>query len=876
MHCRPLLAVAALVVSSPDVRAQDDALATQTLEKVTITGSWLRRTDSETPAPVQVLTREQIARSGAASLQEVLQKLPANNAGTFNEGTTVDSYGAATVSLRGLGPGSTLVLVNGRRVAPFGFTGKASFVDINQIPVGAIERVEVLLDGASAIYGSDAIAGVVNVILRRSFNGIDVAGGLGTSTHGDATERRASATFGVGDRSADGYNVFANVSHLDQDRVKANARWHSQSSDFRGWGLPDLRSTHSYPGNLYTIGGSLTFLQPLGPCATVGDATSVAPGQCLYDQARDSDAVVRARRDALFVAGSAALGSSGFELFGDAAVGRTVFADQHFNITSTNTLFFQGFLAEPFIRLPVGHPQNPTASELALRTRFADEPLVVTPTTDTERIVLGVRRDGWHGWDFESAVLWSHSRTRTTTDGAVRTSVLTGEILDASGRASPSFRFGDPAANDPALMARLYPQTVDLGRTSTASIDARGARDVYRLPAGPVRLAIGAELRRERFDMQPDPLIAAGDIANIFLPTASGSRTVASAYTELALPLARTVEGSIAARWDHYSDFGSTVNPKFGVKWKAAESVAIRATYSSAFRAPSLSESSQQQIPGFAFVRDPVLCPVPDPTNPNCDKFVPAISSGNAALKPERAWSATAGIVFEPWRDTSLTVDAFSIRRHDQIDFIDPAFLLDHEADYPGFVVRNPDGTLKQLNIQYVNLAESRVWGIDFSAHARKQIADVGRVGFDGSWEWLPHYWVAQTPGSPLVDWAGFYEQPKSRARVALSFDRGPWRSSLTWNYTGGYQRAFTGSDPSCPYATTTPALCSISSWSTFDLFFGYVATSFEIGFVVNNVGNVQAPFDERFARSSATAYDPAYHSAVGRFFRLNAKYVFR
>ena len=113
-------------------------------------------------------------------------------------------------------------------------------------------------------------------------------------------------------------------------------------------------------------------------------------------------------------------------------------------------------------------------------------------------------------------------------------------------------------------------------------------------------------------------------------------------------------------------------------------------------------------------------------------------------------------------------------------------------------------------------------------------------------------------------------------ALAKAGFDRGPWRSSLTWNYTGGYQRAFTGSDPSCPYATTTPALCSISSWSTFDVFFGYVDPKFEIGLVVNNIGNVQAPFDERFARGYATAFDPTYHSAVGRFFRLSAKYIFR
>jgi len=875
MHCRPLLAAAAIVVAStPDVHAEDNDRSEQRLQAVEVTGSRLRRTDAETTAPVQAIGREEIVRSGAVSLSEVLHKLPANNKGTFNEGNTVDGYGAAAVSLRGLGPGSTLVLINGRRVAPFGFTGNATFVDINQIPIAAIERIEVLLDGASAIYGSDAVAGVVNVILRRSYRGIEVTGGLGRSSHGDATERQASATFGLGERSIDGYNLFAVVSHADQDPVKASARWHTQSADFRGFGLIDRRSPEAYPGNLYTS-DNRTFLQPLQPCATIGDAGAASPGQCLYDPTRDSEDVVRSRRDALFVAGTAGL-DGGFELFGDAAFARNVFAGQIRSVTGTVFLKTAGTLPEPFIRLPVGHPQNPYPDEVALRTRFADQPVVVTPTTDTERVVVGVRRGDWDGWDVESGLLWSRSHTRTTTTGAVRDSVIPSEVLDASGRASPTVRFGEPAANDPALMARLYPQLVDLGRTSTASIDARGTREVLLLPGGPARLALGTELRREHYESTPDPLTAAGEISAFFLSSGAGSRTVAAAYAELALPIAPTLEASLAARWDRYSDFGSTVNPKLGLKWKATANVALRATYTTAFRAPSLSETSQGQVAGVALVRDPVTCPVPDLANPNCVLHVLAVSVGNPALKPERARSATAGIVVEPWRDASFTVDAFNIRRRAQIDYIDPAFLLEHEADYPGYVVRKPDGTIDHLNLQYTNLGETRVWGIDLSARAKATIADLGRLGIDGSWEWLPHYWVAQTEGAQSVDWAGYYEQPKSRGRVALSLDRGPWRSSLTWNYTRGYQRAFTPSDSSCPYATTTPALCSVQSWSTFDVFLGYApAANVEIGFVVNNIGNVQAPFDERFV-GRATAYNPAYHSAVGRFFRLTARYAFR
>jgi hypothetical protein len=476
----------------------------------------------------------------------------------------------------GLGPGSTLVLINGRRVAPFGFTGRATFVDLNQIPVSAIDRIEVLLDGASAIYGSDAIAGVVNVIMRRGFSGVEVAAGLGRSSHGDATERRASATFGIGDRAADGYNVFASVSHADQDAVKASERWHSQSGDYRGFGLIDARSPYSYPGNLYSA-DNRTFLQPLAPCATIGDAASANPGRCLYDPSLAKDIIVRSRRDGLFAAGSAALGA-GFELFGDAAVARTVFTGQHSNFASSiYGPAGTGTLATPFIALPVGHPQNPYPVEVALRTRFADQPFVVTPTSDTQRAVVGVRRGDWEGWDVESALLWSKSSTRVTTAGVIHDAVLAGEVLDANGRASPSFRFGDPGANDPALMARLYPTLVDTGRTSTTSIDVRGSREVLRLPAGPAQLALGAELRRERYESAYDPLTAAGDIGVIFGTSASGSRNVGSAYAELALTITASLEATLAARWDHYSDFGSTTNPKAGLKWKVSPGVALRA-----------------------------------------------------------------------------------------------------------------------------------------------------------------------------------------------------------------------------------------------------------------------------------------------------------
>ncbi len=848
------------------------------LDTITVTGSRLSRTDAETPAPVQVITREEIARSGAVSLTEVMQKLPANNFGTSNENDAARSHGSGGVSLRALGAGATLVLINGRRVAPLGFPesfGAGTFVDLNQIPIGMVERVEVLLDGASAVYGSDAVAGVVNIILRRNYRGAEVAAGYGRSTYGDATQRQASVMFGFGDLAVDGYNVFAGLSHLDQDPVKTTARWHSQSVDFRGFGLGDFRSTYSYPGNLYTA-DNRTFLQALPGCTTaIGEPGSPGPGQCLSQPVRDL--VAESKRDALFLAGTAAL-PRGFELFGDAMIGHTAVRAQNLNFGGS---FYSanGTLPLGLFLLPVGHPQNPYPFEVALRTRFLDELRVYSPTSDTQRVVAGVRHHDLSGWDVEGALLWSRSKTRATTMGVIDDVVLHSEVFDASGRAVPGFRFGDPAANDPSLMARLYPRLVDVGSTSTASVDLHGTREIFRLPGGAAQLAIGGELRRERFSTATDPRIASGEISVLFGSTAAGNRTIASAYAELSLPITRTLEASLAGRYDRYSDFGGTTNSKAGMKWQAIPGVAVRGTFATAFRAPSPIESGSAPTHFFPQLRDPKTCPVPDVANPNCDQRVRADVFPNSALQPERANITTAGFVLEPWRGASVTVDAFRIRRKDQIGIVDPPYLLAHEGEFPGSIVRNADGTLNRINLTGLNIGAVRTWGIDATAKARAQLGELGQLGIDGSYAWLPHYWIATTPGAPLADYAGTYLQPKSRARLSFSLDRGPWRSALTFNYTGKYLRAMTPSDLSCPYdaaGTNRPELCSVKAWRTTDLFIGYTGFQrLELALLVTNIDNVQAPFDANAVPNTFFTYQSAFHSAVGRFFKLTAKYSF-
>ena len=579
-----------------------------------------------------------------------------------------------------------------------------------------------------------------------------------------------------------------------------------------------------------------------------------------------------------FLAGTAAL-PRGFELFGDALLSRTEVHAQNLNFpgssySATGTSPLGLFL------LPVGHPQNPYPFEVALRTRFLDQLRVYSPINDTQRVVAGLRHHDLSGWDVEGALLWSRSKNRATTAGVIDDAVLHSEVFDASGLANPAFRFGDPGANDPALMARLYPRLVDVGSTSTTSIDLRGTREIFQMPGGAAQLALGGEVRGERFATATDPRIASGEVSVLFGVTAAGSRTVTSGYAELSLPITRTLEASLAERYDHYSDFGGTANSKAGMKWQAMPGFAFRATYSTAFRAPSPIESGQQPTHFFSQVRDPKTCPVPDVANPNCDERVRVDTVGNPALKPERANTTTAGIVFEPWRGASFTVDAFRIRSRDQIASIDTRYLLAHEDEIAGSVIRNADGTINQINRPASNIGAAKKWGIDATAKTRTPLGELGQLGIDGIYAWLPHSWFASTPDAPLGDYAGLYVAPKSRAQLSFSLDRGPWRSALTFNYTGKYLRAMSAFDLSCPFdaaGTNRPELCSVKAWRTTDLFIGYTGFDrLELGFLITNIDNVQAPLDANQVPNTFLAYHSGLHSAVGRFFKLTAKYSFR
>jgi iron complex outermembrane receptor protein len=385
---RSLIARAALVALAgplllPSAQAQDAPAApaaapASTLNRVEVTGSRIKRVDAETPAPVQVITREQIDRSGVTSVAEALKRLPAGNVGAFNENTVASfTPGAAGVSLRGLGAQATLVLIDGRRTAPYGLAanGQQTFVDVNTIPLEMVERIEVLLDGASAIYGSDAIGGVVNIILKKDYTGTQLAAGFGLTSRSDGQSKRLSFTVGRGSLAADNYNFFANITHEDQASVKASRRPNTRTADYSRFGLDDTRSEYSYPGNLYDYDTG-DFISPMPGCTPVSDGSDLN-GRCVLQRVRYADIQAKAQRDSLFLGGTLEL-SGGVELFGNLSVNHVKARLDDVGY-STATYASTGTLPYDVITLPPGHPSNPYPASLYpngvdLRYRFADVP----------------------------------------------------------------------------------------------------------------------------------------------------------------------------------------------------------------------------------------------------------------------------------------------------------------------------------------------------------------------------------------------------------------------------------------------------------------------------------------------------------------------
>jgi len=896
-----------------------EAEAPTNLDRITVTGSNIPRTNTETPSPVQVVTRQDIDRTGKTSVAEYLQTLTSDGSGsipkTFGNGF---AGGGAGISLRGLGAGSTLVLLNGRRMATYGLAddGQKVFTDLSTIPLDAVERVEVLKDGASAIYGSDAIAGVVNIILRTDFTGAILRGSYGLSDDSDGDSKKATLTAGTGNLAEDGWNAFFSLDVGKTDGIKVSDR-----SNRKWIGTGDLRPWGYSAGGSQFLGGSITgggtgggnsqvgsvFVPGTDPATLVSlpgcdQRSNVSPqdpgGGCLWDMADWRDLTPEEKYVNVFGRATFALGDSA-EIYTELGYSKkqTVFHNTPSNVSGA-----WGYPGGPVnansgpgaVVLGVGHPDNPYDEPVRVRYNAADVGGRVTDNTNEFFRFLAGIKGTWGDWDYDTAYLHSSTNLVNKRTGFLRYSAVQCALGDA---ACPGgvWNIGlGSEANPQSLYDYISPEIRAYARSSLDMFDFTASRAIYDLKGGPLSLAFGTEWRRTTNSLTPQTYTDIGDIIGLGYSAYDGTQNVYAGYVELSAPVLETLELSAAARYDKYESGDDALKPKVGFKWNPVDWFALRGTYAEGFRAPNPAENGDGGLAAFSSALDPVRCPngTPAPGGDQDDcglQPVAIITTPNPALKPEESKSYSLGIVLQPTSTTSITVDAWRIKRTDEIAQGSTA-----DAIANGQVLRDTDllngvpgtGTILAINTQYVNANSSEVEGVDTDIRQDIPMGAYGDLRLDLQWSHISKF--ERTEGDVTHEYAGTHGNcdvtncigtPEDRVNFGATWNYNAWSVSGIVNYissidntpeTGGSK------EDTClnfrADGSPAPGDCTLASFTTFDLSANWKATDvLEIFGSVQNVFDRTAPLDP--ATYGAINYNPLHFSgAVGRYFTLGAK----
>jgi len=839
------------------------AQGTTTLERVEITGSNIRRINSETASPVLALTREDIEKSGRSSVAELLQTLSVDNQGSVpkNFGAGFAS-GASGISLRGLGAASTLVLLNGRRIAPFGLAddGQKVFSDLNLIPLDAVERIEILKDGGSAIYGSDAIAGVVNVILRKDYQGLAMNASYGTTQYGNGQEKRASITGGFGDLQRQGFNVLANLEVGRQGEIynrditdrgyigrqdlrdlgfSANETVASVSAGGNGAITTNNAAGSAINGNVrnpvtldyYNRGNpaglGFTRIFPAAACSNFTSHPQGDPGGgCLNDAAQEYGQIQPSQKYInFFTRGTLNIAPA---LQGYAEFNWYNNKNEAFTTPSqvSNSVGYPGGpVSNAGVSLGAAHPDNPYfGSEARLRYLAVDNgPRVRNGDSDFYRVLVGLKGTAAE-WEYDTGLLYSQTKGHDVRTGYLQRDVTfallnptaanvaaatAGSAAYAALPAGTLWRIAENAGlNSAALYAAMSPPITSDSDAKITQIDVKASREIGKLDGGPIGLAVGAELRHESISLTPVTGTERGNVIGLGYSAYDGGRTVTAAYVEVLAPLLKQLEASAALRYDHYSDAGSSTTPKFGIKYTPFRELALRGTYAKGFRAPSPAENGVGGLAAFSTATDPLRCNL-GIAAACAPAAVAVITSPNPALKPEKSDNYTLGLVFEPSSKTSIAIDYFDITRKDEInqEQTDAAVAAGHIARDPTTATAVPGdpGQIVAVLGQYVNSSRTKVRGFDVDAKQGFELGGgFGKLTLTAQWTHLFTFKRTEVDGSSR-DFAGTHGNcdvtncigtPADRANFGAFVDTGAYRVGINANYRASIENKNFKDDP--------------------------------------------------------------------------------
>ena len=891
------------------------AQADTSLQRVEITGSAVRRSDAEAALHVQVLTKEDIARTGATSTEQLLQSISAlSSAGSVNSamGAGLSTYGASSISLRGLEDSRTLVLVNGRRLATFA-DGSAS-VNVNVIPLTAIDRVEVLKDGASSIYGSDAMAGVVNFILTKSFDGVEIGATLGSPTaSGGGQNQRATVTAGLGGKPGSAFSAVVSASFEKEKVLFARDRSFSAT----GINPPFYTAAATGQGNIEgaVIPGAFPFdrvapfgnspgrgygnpMAALGTCGAInmfdaGTTTRGAP-YCQFDSA-PYVGLVPDRELMNFTGNLTFKINPQIELFSDIIYSRSTVVTTYqasplrrsFAVTN-DRIAAEGI--DPSVIIYPSNPNYPTAYLTQYAPTLIGQPLAVTSrvfdfggrqSTDVatqSRVVVGAKGTVANQ-DYEIALMSNESKLEGKyTGGYFSIGDYNKIINDPANNWNPWIAGGEQTgALATKLKAAQYIGPSLDAVSKNNGFDAKLTGEMFAMGGGAAQYAVGYQARQDSLKRSPAEKPGTGDISG-----AGGAafaidkgRTTNGVFAEVNLPVMKGLEGNLSVRSDRYSDVGTANTYKVSGRWQPRREVLVRASYNTGFRAPTLPELHQPQILGSTEQFD-------DPATGQTDLQVNGISGGNILLRPETSKSGSIGVVLSPVENFSVGFDMFKLRIKDIIQTPGAQEVVSRfRAGDPAFqsLVTLNGNDVDIVRTITSNLGTANVVGVDIFASYRQKFA-AGRldIGLNGTYM---EKFEQTSPGGAVSQKVGTIVEADGtpvlgadvggvilRWKHALSgtWTQGPWAGTLTQNYTQGYRA---GND-----LNDQPTY--IANQSIYDVnvaYRGFKNTTIMLG--VKNLLDTQPGVFVPVSNSFQAGYDIAQYDPRGRFVYLSANYKF-
>lgn len=843
---------------APPPEAVVDAPAptsTTELASIFVRGPGPQRAAAESALSITVIDREQIDASGYTTLFDLLRAQPGIDVANQPEAMTSASgsafktgaSGAAAVALRRLGAKNTLILVDGRRITGYGISelDTATVPDLTSIPLAIVDRVEILRDGASVVYGSDAVAGVINIILRRDFSGSAVEVYTGASSRGDAASSRASYRWGA--NADDGTSAFVSLDLAHSDPlIGAERSWYTL--DQRGRGLADLRSPASYPGN-YIYG---THYVARGGCAPA----NLAPdGVCLLDSAKYTTLQTGKAAGSIFARVTHPLGED-IVLHADLRAAAVEQKQQAAPSTSQITN------AAP----APGQPDSLVYS-------FND----LGPVEETTRSTLASITAGatGHGgrWNWDADVRFEENRVHDSIDHL---------ILAVPRDGMPVFDFDHPSI-DPDSAAVAAPEVVRRGVSTLDAVNADLSGPLVDLPAGaPAAVTSGIEVRREGIELTPDATLRQGALANQApeVPV-SAFRPAAAAFAKLDVPLAASFDAYAAARFDKTGGFDGHFSPAFGLSWNALPSVTLRATRYAGYRAPALSELhrfggslSTAVAQTYYIPRDLGPCAIVTSETPEqlgCSLYTTSTSNPN--LQAETSYTNAIGLDWFPSPSFSFDIDLYDTLRNQEIAELPLEYALEHPDLYPGFLSRNADGALVAINEMLVNIGHTRTRGVDLEAHWDIDTRDAGRFKIGFGLNYLGDLEREVTPGTSPLQSAGFRSEPRVTAVTSLRWGVGAWIAGANLRYTGNYAyEQYAGAADMCPAYKATLGRCRTPSFTLVNLSLTYQGLPhWSLSGYVNNVFD----HEPRYYDEASGGYNAAFDDPVGRYVAVRAAYSF-